>query len=90
MEQKEKIKTVILEPEKIADALADRLQEMSAKTPGIRKIRNSHILTGIVGATGLALFLVGVEKVFINLPGPQSILLGLAFLTISGALLKKL
>lgn len=86
----ESLKRVRTEPERVADEVAQRVEDLLGRTAPVRKIRNSQILSGIVAAAGLALFLVGVEKVFINLPGPTSILLGLGFMTLSGALLKKL
>lgn len=70
--------------------MAEKMVDLIGKTPGIGKIRSSHILSAMVGAAGLALFLVGVEKVFQDLPGIISIILGLIFMALGGVLLQKL
>lgn len=74
----------------IADKVADRVIENLGKTSPIQKIRNSQIISAIIGATGLALFLVGIEKIFAVLSGWTSIIIGLVLLAISGTLLTKL
>lgn len=83
-------KRVFDEPDIVADEVANRVIETLGKKSSIQRIRNSQILSGFVGAIGLALFIVGVEKIFNFLPGFFSILFGLIFLAISGAMLKKL
>lgn len=84
------IKKLISEPEIFADQVAKSVVENIGHTAPVAKLRKSQILTGILGASGLALFLVGVEKVFSPLSGWFSILLGLTFLVISGAIYTKL
>lgn len=84
------IKRVYTEPDKVADEVAERLEKMISQTKPAQKIRNSQILTVMLGACGLALFILGVEKIFDFLPGIFLLLLGLIFLLLTGALLKKL
>ena len=73
-----------------ADEVARRVIDVTGKSKPVQKIRNSQIVSAMLGAAGLALFLVGVEKVFSQLSGWTSIILGLALLAVSGALLSKL
>jgi hypothetical protein len=78
------------DPDKMVDEIADRVVEAIGKPRPVQVIRNSQIISAIFGAAGLALFLVGVEKVFAALSGWTSILIGVVLLAISGALLAKL
>jgi hypothetical protein len=78
------------ENENFADDVARRVVDMAGKTRPVQKIRNSQIISAMLGAAGLALFLVGVEKVFSQLSGWTSIIIGLVLLAVSGALLTKL
>lgn len=77
-------------PEKLTDQAAEKLIEQLGKTKPVQIIRNSQVISAMIGAAGLALFLVGVEKVFSNLSGWVSITLGVIFLIVSGTLLTKL
>lgn len=72
--------------EKIEDRVAERVIEALGKTYIIRRLRSSHILSGLIGIIGLALLLAGVEKIFANLSGLASVILGLLLLTLSGVL----
>jgi len=78
------------ESNEFADRLTERFVNVVEKSRPVRKIQSSHVLSGIIGAVGLALFLVGVEKVFDFLSGWQSVLLGIILLAVSGALFSKL
>lgn len=80
----------LTEPEKLADEVAERVVDMIGKPKPIQKLRQSQFISSMLGAAGLALFLVGVEKVFNALSGWFSIVMGLIFLAISGALFQKL
>lgn len=64
-----------------------------AKKP-VLHIRNSQILMGITGTTGLIIFALGIENLISGIPSLSSpsveIILGLILLTFSGLLLKKL
>lgn len=83
-------KRAYMEPDKVADEVTQRLEEILGRPVPVQKIRNSQILTALIGALGLALFIIGIEKVFGFLPGPIALLIGLLLLALSGALLKKL
>lgn len=80
----------IAEPERIADAIAERVINILGKQRTVKRIRNSQIISAIIGTSGLTLFLFGIEKLFINLSGWALIGFGLTLLIISGLLLKKL
>ena len=78
------------EQKEMADEIAERLIDIVGKPIPVQKLRNSQFFTAIFGAAGLALFLVGVEKVFADLSGWMSIGLGIILLMISGAFFSKL
>jgi len=81
---------IIKNPEKVADEIAKKVIDTLGKPKPVQTIRRSQIISAIFGASGLALFLVGVEKVFAPLSGWASIVTGLVLLSISGVLLSKL
>lgn len=83
-------KKSVHEPEKLADEMAEKVVELLGRAPGVGKIRKSHILSAIIGVAGLALFIVGVEKIFADLPGLASALLGLALMALGGVLFQNL
>jgi hypothetical protein len=60
----------------------------------VRRLRNSQLLSAVIGSIGLALFLVGVEQVAQDLPivsnGYGSVGVGLVLLLLTGLLLRKL
>lgn len=87
---KEKARSPLKEPENLADETAEKIVELLGKTPGIGGIRKSHILSGMVGAAGVALFIVGVEKIFVDLPGITSLILGLSLMFLAGFLFKNI
>lgn len=64
-----------------------------AKKPVLR-IRNSQILAGVTGSTGLIIFALGIENLITNVLKVSSsfveIVLGLILLSVSGLFLKKL
>lgn len=76
--------------EMYADDIAQQVADLMGKAPPVRRIRNSQLTSAILGAAGLALFLVGVEKVFATVPGWLSILLGMLFMSVAGVLFRKL
>ncbi|OGM28934.1 hypothetical protein A2801_01040 [Candidatus Woesebacteria bacterium RIFCSPHIGHO2_01_FULL_41_10] len=84
------MKDKLQEPEKIVDEIAQQVIDALGKPKPVQSIRNSQIVSAILGATGLALFLVGVEKVFAPFTGGASIAIGILLMGISGALLSKL
>lgn len=84
------IKRITHDPEKIADDVANKVVEMLGKKSFVKHIRHSQFISSTLAAAGLALFLVGVEKVFVSLSGWFSIILGMLFLAVSGALFSKL
>ena len=78
------------EPEKVADEIAHHVVDLIGKPEPIRRLRNSQIFSGVLGICGLALFIVGVERVFGFLSGWGSIAVGILLMLISGAVLKTL
>jgi hypothetical protein len=79
--------------EETARRLVDALDRTGAMAP-IRRIRGNQILSAIIGAVGLALFIVGVENAAADIPIVSnrygSIVAGLILLAITGALLTRL
>lgn len=80
----------ISNPEKMVDEITEKIVDKIGKPRPVRIIRNSQLISAILGATGLALFLVGVEKVFAPLTGWASIVFGVILMAVSGVLLTKL
>ena len=87
---KGQIKTTKVDPEKLADKTAEKVVELLGKSPPVRKIRNSQLLSLILGAVGFALFTIGVGKLFADLSGWALLGIGLGMMAITGALLKNL
>jgi len=87
---KGQIKTTKVDPEKLADKTAEKVVELLGKSPPVRKIRNSQLLSLILGAVGFALFTIGVGKLFADLSGWASLSTGLVMMAVTGALLKNL
>lgn len=76
--------------EKLADQIAQKLEQDLGRTPPVRRIRNSQILSAVIGVIGFSLFVSGVDKITTSIPGSASIILGIVLMTLSGALLKNL
>ncbi len=78
----------------ISEDTAQRLIRTIESSNPVRRLRSSQVATGIVGATGLALFLVGVERAAADIPIVEnaygSILVGLILLAITGLFVRKL
>ena len=87
---KEEINTTKVDPEKLADKTAEKVVELLGETPPVRRIRNSQLLSLILGAVGFSLFTIGVGKLFADLSGWASFGIGLIMMAITGALLKNL
>jgi hypothetical protein len=79
--------------EETARRLVDALDRSGAMAP-IRRIRGNQVASAIIGAVGLALFIVGIENAAADIPGVSnpygSIIAGLVLLAITGALLARL
>lgn len=86
----EQAKTAKVDPERLADKTAEKVVELLGRTPPVRKIRNSQLLSLILGAMGFSLFTIGVGKLFADLSWWASLGTGLAMMVITGALLKNL
>lgn len=86
----EETKTAKVDPERLADKTAEKVVELLGRTPPVRKIRNSQLLSLILGAMGFSLFTIGVGKLFADLSGWTSLGTGLVMMAITGALLKNL
>lgn len=78
----------------VTEDTAQRLISSIEASRPVRQLRSSQVLTGIVGAAGLALFLVGVEKAAADIPVLEnaygSIAVGLILLAITGLLIREL
>lgn len=92
-------KTTAQEAQRVVDLLAKAPAATANKSIELAKkpvyrLRNSQILTGITGTTGLIIFALGVENLITNTLNVSSpyveIVLGLFLLIVSGLALKKL
>jgi hypothetical protein len=79
--------------EQTARRLIDALDRTGASRP-VRLIRGHQVLSAFLGAIGLALFVVGVERAAADIPFVSnaygSIFVGLLLLVVTGALLTRL
>ncbi len=90
-QNEEQIKTTkVVDPEKLADVTAEKVVELLGKSPPVRRVRNSQLLSLLLGAAGFSLFTIGVGKLFADLNGWASLVIGLMMMAITGALLKNL
>jgi hypothetical protein len=78
----------------ITEETAQRLIHTIEESDPVRRLRASQYLTAVVGAIGFALFVVGVERAAEDIPIVEnawgSIAVGIVFLFITGALLRRL
>lgn len=86
----EQVKTTEVDPEELADKTAEKVVELLGKSPPVRKIRDSQLLSLIFGAAGFSLFTIGVGKLFADLSGWALLGIGLVVMAITGALMKNL
>ncbi len=79
--------------EETARRLAAALERTRVTRP-VYHIRNSQIISALLGTVGIALFIVGVERAAEDTPvisnAYGSILVGLAILIVAGGLLQRL
>jgi hypothetical protein len=90
-------KRIIDEPLELTEQTARRLIETldrTTQTGPVRHIRGNQIASAFLGAIGLALFVVGVERAAEDIPfisNPYgSIFIGIVLLVTTGALLTRL
>ena len=76
--------------EKLVDEIVDKVVEFLGKQKSIRRIRNSQILSALIGAVGFALFIDGIVKIFANFSGWVSLIIGFILMAITGLLLRNL
>ena len=78
----------------VTEATAQKLLSFVESSAPVKRLRASQLGSAILGSTGLALFLVGIEQVAQDLPlvdnGYGSVGVGLVLLVVSGLLLRKL
>ena len=86
----ERVEDFESEPEKLVDDVAEKVVELLGKNPPIRRIRNSQILSALIGAIGFALFIDGIVKLFANITGWTSLIVGSVLMAITGLLLRNL
>jgi uncharacterized protein (DUF952 family) len=84
----------ITQATQLTEETAQKLLHFIENTEPVRRIRASHLATGVLGAIGFALFVVGVEQAAQDIPVVDnaygSIGVGVLFLAISGLLLRRL
>jgi uncharacterized protein (DUF952 family) len=84
----------VLQATQITEETAQKLLRFIENTEPVRRLRTSQIASGLLGAVGFALFVVGVERAAQDLPVVDnaygSIGVGLLLLVVTGLLLRKL
>jgi uncharacterized protein (DUF952 family) len=84
----------VLQATQLTEETAQRLVRFLEDAAPVRRLRASQLASGILGAVGFALFVVGVERAAEDLPVVSnaygSILVGLVLLVATGLLLRKL
>lgn len=77
-------------PEKLVDEVAEKVVDFLGKRSPVRRIRNSQILSALIGAIGFALFIDGIVKLVANFSGWVSLTLGFLLMAVTGLLLRNL
>ena len=72
------------------DKVADRVVEVFGENRPVKRLRKSQILSAFVGAVGFALFVDGILKLVVDIPGWVAVALGLALMALTGLLLHNL
>lgn len=84
----------VLQATQMTEETAQKLLRFVENTEPVRRLRGSQIASGLLGAVGFALFVVGVERAAQDLPVVDnaygSIGVGLLLLVATGLLLRKL
>jgi hypothetical protein len=84
----------VLQATQMTEETAQKLLRFVENTEPVRRLRGSQIASGLLGAVGFALFVVGVERAAQDLPivdnAYGSIGVGLLLLVATGLLLRKL
>lgn len=76
--------------EKIIDQVTQKVLDVVGKTYPGRKIRNSQVLSILVGFVGFAMFLDGMQKFFSDFPKLYLVIVGFLLMALAGVLLQKL
>jgi hypothetical protein len=78
----------------MTEETAQKLLRFIENTGPVRRLRASQLLTGVLGAVGFALFVVGVERAAEDIPivsnAYGSIGVGIVLLAATGLLLRRL
>jgi uncharacterized protein (DUF952 family) len=84
----------VLQATQLTEETAQRLVRFLEDAAPVRRLRASQLASGLLGAVGFALFVVGVEQAAQDIPvisnAYGSILVGLVLLVATGLLLRKL
>jgi len=84
----------VLQATQMTEETAQKLLRFVENTEPVRRLRASQIASGLLGAVGFALFVVGVERAAQDLPIVEnaygSIAVGILLLVATGLLLRKL
>jgi hypothetical protein len=80
--------------QQMTEETAQKLLRFVESAEPVRRIRASQLASGVLGAVGFALFVVGVERAAQDIPivsnAYGSIVVGLVLLAATGLLLRKL
>jgi uncharacterized protein (DUF952 family) len=93
-EREEARRTALSQATQITEETAQKLLRFIESTEPVRRLRASQLATGVLGAIGFALFIVGVERAAEDIPvisnAYGSIAVGVVLLAASGLLLLRL
>ena len=76
--------------DELIDKIANRVVVLVGNNLPIKRVRKSQLLSALVGAAGFALFVSGIEGIFISFPDWTLVLMGFALMTLTGLLLQNL
>ncbi len=74
----------------LVDKIANKVVDVFGENPPVRRLRKSQVLSAFIGAVGFALFVDGVIKLVVDIPGWLAIAIGLALMALTGLLLHNL
>jgi hypothetical protein len=93
-DREEARRNAISQATQMTEETAQKLLRFIESTEPVRRLRASQLATGVLGAVGFALFIVGVERAAEDIPlisnAYGSIAVGVVLLAASGLLLRRL
>ncbi len=76
--------------DELIDKIANKVVVLVGKNLPVKRVRKSQLLSALVGAAGFALFVSGIESMFIFFPDWALVTMGFVLMTLTGLLLQNL